>query len=85
MSIPITIFEQNEVVTDMKVHATAINKGFVVTMIAHLEPEEGEEYGDVVWAGNIFRPVAEMSEVGDMISELSETFTLWQSAVAAAS
>lgn len=81
---PVTIFGEEQQIANMKVNVTFIGDGVVVVMVAQLESLHGDdEEGDSVWAGNIFRPVATMADVNDMISELGDTFQLWKSAVSA--
>jgi len=71
MSETIKIFGQDVTLETLKIHATGVNKGFLVTMVAELDDES------VVWAATRAASVADMDGVTDTIKELSVDFRAW--------
>lgn len=68
----VSIFGQDVVLTDMKVHATAINEGFLVSLVVYDDEEA------VVWAGTTTRSKAGIADVADMVTDIAEEFATWK-------
>ena len=77
MSENIRIFDQPVVLDALKVHAMAVNEGFLVTLIASSTDDE------VMWAATTQRSNATLDDVASMITDLGARFTLWKTDVSA--
>ena len=77
MSESLQIFDQALVLDTLKVHATAVNEGFLVTLIASTTDD------DVIWAATTERSSATLDDVASMITDLGARFNLWKTDVAA--